>query len=197
MCPAIARGSNEWQHGVHQSEWLETDPKGEGQGIYQWSPTIFVLSFKIADSFDLPVYVINGERIIFVDFWIGYVGQYHRWKRCNAGDVYGFLTIFIFSIKITDSFGLRRLCNKWVGFIFAGLGNWYVWCQHPRGAEALDEAWKHHAVCPCLRRSVRQQWHFWACTTAHANNLHFFHFFGQNHSWKIGVSATSNIGTPQ
>jgi len=44
-------------------------------------------------------------------------------NAATRADVFGFLTIFIFSIKITDSFGLRRLCNKWVGFIFAGLGN--------------------------------------------------------------------------
>ncbi len=88
-----------------------------GNQLFSYFPS------KLRTVLIYAVYVINGERIIFVDFWIGYVGQYHRWKRCNAGDVYGFLTIFIFSIKITDSFGLRRLCNKWVGFIFAGLGN--------------------------------------------------------------------------
>ena len=33
-------------------------------------------------------------------------------------------------------------------------------------------------------------------TTPYPNNLHFFHFFGKNHSSKIEVSATSNVGTP-
>ena len=81
-------------------------------------------------------------------------------NAATRADVFGFLTIFIFSIKITDSFGLRRLCNKWAGFIFCGVGELICLTPTSRGAEALDEAWKHHAMCQCLRRSVRQQWHF-------------------------------------